>query len=214
MANIKKIFLLTMIVMTIVSFAPIFGLSIAGISVIVGIVLFFINNALEKKTAAENELDEKEIGANLKDKTIWFWIVLPLVMNVVCIGLAKFILPEYIEHLFARTVLVISFDKILLLVIQLAVLALGEEIAWRAFFQKQLNKAFSIVPALIITSIIFALGHIAEGNSVVVIYDIFFIFVNSVIYGVIFHKTNNAWISATSHFIANLFSILVIVFLQ
>jgi uncharacterized protein len=214
MANIQKLSFLAMIVITIVSFAPILGFSIAGISIIVGIAFFFINNALEKKTAAENGLDEKKIRANLKDKTIWFWIVLPLVMNVVCIGLAKFILPEYIEHLFARIVLVISFDKILLLVLQLAVLALGEEIAWRAFFQKQLNKAVSIVPTFIITSIIFALGHIAEGNSFVVIYDIFFIFVNSVIYGVIFYKTNNAWISATSHFVANLFSTMVIAFLQ
>lgn len=36
---------------------------------------------------------------------------------------------------------------------------------------------------------------------------------NSVLYGIIFLKTNNAWMSAISHFSANLFSIIVLVFL-
>ncbi|MBN3555795.1 CPBP family intramembrane metalloprotease [Fictibacillus nanhaiensis] len=99
-----------------------------------------------------------------------------------------------------------------MLVLQLAVLALGEEIAWRAFFQNQLSKYIPIIPTIILTSIIFSLGHFAVGNAVVVSYDIFFIFINSVIYGVIFYKTNNAWISAISHFIANVFSIILISF--
>lgn len=47
----------------------------------------------------------------------------------------------------------------------------------------------------------------------IVAYDISFVFINSILYGIIFYKTNNAWISAISHFIANLFSVIVLVFL-
>ncbi|WP_229677345.1 CPBP family intramembrane glutamic endopeptidase [Psychrobacillus lasiicapitis] len=199
--------------MTAISFTNLLGFNIAGITIIIGIAFFFINSKLEKNISADNGLNAKAIGTSLKNKTIYFWIVLPLILNVVCIVLAKLILPEYIEHLYGRTEFVVSLDKIMFLFLQLAILALGEEIAWRAFFQKQLSNALPIIPTLIVTSIIFAFGHIVEGSLIVVAYDIFFIFINSVLYGVIFYKTNNAWISATSHFIANLFSIILISFL-
>ena len=202
-----------MLVMTAVSITNFLGFNIAGITIIIGIAFFFINSKLEKNISADNGLNAKAIGTSLKNKTIYYWIVLPLILNVVCIVLAKLILPEYIVHLYGRTEFVVSLDKIMFLFLQLAILALGEEIAWRAFFQKQLSKALPIIPTLIVTSIIFAFGHIVEGSLIVVAYDIFFIFINSVLYGVIFYKTKNAWISATSHFIANLFSIILISFL-
>lgn len=201
-----------MIVMAIVSFSNFLGLSIAGISVIVGIAFFFINRVLGKDVTSNNSLNMKAIGTNLKDKPIWFWIVLPLIMNVISFIVATLFLPEFVEHIYDRTRFMVSLDKLLLLVVQLAILALGEEIAWRGFFQKQLNKWLPIIPTLILTSILFSLGHFAVGNVVVASYDIFFIFINSILYGVVFYKTNNVWISAISHFIANLFSVIVISF--
>ncbi|ANC77570.1 hypothetical protein ABE65_012490 [Fictibacillus phosphorivorans] len=199
-----------LILMTIVSFSNLVGVSIAGLSVILGITFFFIHRRFGKRDT--DGLDIKAIRTYVKQKAIWFWIALPLVMNIICFALAALFLPEFIDHIHSRTQFVISFDKLLLLVLQLAVLALGEEIAWRAFFQNQLSKYIPIIPTIILTSNIFSLGHFAVGNAVVVSYDIFFIFINSVIYGVIFYKTNNAWISTISHFIANVFSVILISF--
>jgi len=206
----KSICLVAMVVMTIVSFSNFFGFNIAGLSVIVGIAFFFINRFLEKNVSSDNGLNVKAIGTNLKDKSIWFWIVLPLIINVICFALATLFLPEFIEHIYNRTEFMVSLDKILLLVLQLSIFAVGEEIAWRGFFQRQLSKWLPIIPTLILTSIIFSSGHFAVGNIAVVSYDIFFIFINSVLYGVVFYKTNNAWISAISHIIANLFSVTLI----
>ena len=213
MQNINRKPLIAMTLMTMVSFSNFFGVNIAGLSVSIGAVFFFINNAFEKQPSKDSGLDIKSIGSNLKDKKIWIWIVLPLIMDAVCITISKLFLPEYIEHVLARTEIFVSFDKIILVVFQLAILALGEEIAWRAFFQNQLSKALPIIPALLITSVLFAFGHFAEGNNIIVIYDIFFVFINSILYGIIFHKSKNAWISAISHFIANLFSVIILVFL-
>ena len=213
MQNIKGKPLIAMTIMAIVSFSYLFGLNIAGISVFIGVGSFFINRALEKQPFIDSGLDIKTIGTNFKDKKIWIWVVLPLIMNAVCFAISKLFLPEFIEHVFARTEIFVSFDKIILVVFQLAILALGEEIAWRAFFQSQLSKALPIIPVLLITSVLFAFGHLAEGNIIIVIYDIFFVFINSLLYGIIFHKTNNAWICAIAHFIANLFSIIVLVYL-
>lgn len=209
-----SIYLVAMVVMTVISFSNLFGFNIAGLSVIVGIAFFFIHRVRGKNVSTDDGLNVKAIGTDLKNKSIWLLIAFPFIVNVICFTLAAMFLPEFIEHIFNRTEFVISFDKILLLVFQLAIFAVGEEIAWRAFFQKQLNEYLPITPTLILTSIIFSLGHFAVGSIVVVSYDIFFIFLNSVFYGVIFFKTNNAWISSISHFIANLFSVIVISFFR
>jgi uncharacterized protein len=211
--NIKKISIVAMIAMAVISFTNLFGISVAGISVFLGVAFFFVNKAMEKQPFAGSGLDFKAIGTGLKEKSIWFWIAMPIIMDVVSITLSKLFLPEYIDHVLARAGNLVSFNAGIFLILQLIVLALGEEIAWRAFFQKQLQKALPIAPVLIISSILFALGHIASGNFTIVAYDVFFVFVNSILYGVIFHKTNNAWISTISHFAANLFSVIVLVFL-
>lgn len=212
MQSIKRIPLIAIIVMTIISFSNLFRLNIAGASVIIGVVFFFINKSIEKQAFEGSGLDIKAIGIGLSDRIIWFWIALPIIMDAFSIGISELFLPEYIEHVLARTEIFVSFDKVILLVFQLAVLALGEEIAWRAFFQKQLSKVVSIIPLLLVSSVLFAFGHFTEGSTIVVIYDIFFVFINSILYGIIFYKSNNAWISAISHFSANLFSVIVLVF--
>jgi membrane protease YdiL (CAAX protease family) len=195
------------------SFSNLLGLKIAGLAVVVGVVFFFVDKVSEKQPFEGGGLDIGAIRKNFKDKSIWFWMALPIIMDAVAIGISKLLLPEYIDHVLARTEAFVSFDKVLILIIQLAFLALGEEIAWRAFFQKQLNKALPIIPTLLISSSLFAIGHFSQGNAVIVLYDVLFVFINSVLYGIIFHKTNNAWMSAISHFAANLFSIIVLVFL-
>lgn len=210
MSNINKRCLIAMSAMTILSFSNLFGTSIAGICVFIGVAFFFINKAEEKQAFEGSGLDMKGIKADLKEKSIWIWIAMPLIMDAVSITLAKLFLPEYIEHVIGRAMPFISPDKIALMLVQLLVLALGEEIAWRAFFQKQLCKVLPLVPVLLISSVLFAFGHLTKGNTIVVAYDIFFVFINSILYGVVFHKTNNAWISTISHFAANLFSIIIL----
>ncbi len=209
----EKISIVSMLVMAVVSFSNFFGYNVAGISVIIGILFFFIKRMLERKTASENTLNIRTIGANLKDKSVWFWITLPLIMNILCIALATLFLPEFIDHIYGRTEIVVSANMLMLLILQLAIAALGEEIAWRGFFQKQLSKWLPIIPTLILTSILFSIGHFAAGNIAVVGYDIFFIFINSFLYGIVFYKTNNVYISAISHFIANLFAAIVLYYL-
>lgn len=211
--SIKKLPLIVMIIMAIVSFTNVFGVKIAGLSVIIGVIFFFIVGTKEKQPTQGSGLDIKSLGTDLKNKKIWFWIILPLIMDIVSMSIGKLFLPGYIEHVIGRAGNFVSFKLIIITIIQLAVLALGEEIAWRAFFQNQLNKALSIIPVLLISSVLFGIGHFNKGNSNIVVFDVFFVFINSILYGIIFHKTKNAWVSAISHFVANLFSVIVLVFI-
>lgn len=213
MKNIKKMPLVGLIIMAVISFSNLAGSNVAGVSVILGVVFFFINKVREKQQYSGSGLDIKAISANIKDKKIWFWILLPLIMDAIYTIIAKLYIPEYIEFEITRAGTFVSFDIGLLSVLQLIFFALGEEIAWRAFFQNQLRKALPIIPVLAISSLLFALGHYKNGTPIVVAFSISTVFINSILYGIVFHKTNNAWISTISHFIANLSGVIFLLYL-
>lgn len=210
-AKIKRLSLAMLILMAGLSISSLFNLGIAGNSVIVGVVWFFIDKG--KHPWENSGLDEKAIRKNLSGIKIWLWILLPTMLNFAANGLSTLIMPEFLGHILSRTGHMLSFDKILILLVQLVVAAIGEEIAWRAFFQKQVSKIMPPAIAIVITSVLFSLGHLSSGELPVVIYDLIFVALNSVVYGIVFQKTNNAWISALSHLIANATSILVFVIL-
>lgn len=199
--------------MFIISFSNLFGFNIAGMTVFVGILFFFCDKIIEKEPFSLSCIDPKYVGEILSDKSLWTWIFLPIIMNIVAIFTAEFFLPEYIDHILGRTSIFISFDKIIFLLLQIFILALLEEIAWRGFFQKQLYKKLTLNHVLIISSFLFSICHFTSGNMIVISYDLTFIFINSIIYGYLFFKTRNVWVSTLSHFMANLFSVFILALL-
>lgn len=209
--TIKRLPLMVIIAMVILSFTNLLGLNIAGASIILGVIFFFINKTIDKQPMRDSGLDIRSIGANLKDKKIWFWIALPLIIHAVSIVISIIFLPQYIEYETARAGSIVSIELSVSSVLQFLVFALGEEIAWRAFFQKQLSKVLPVIPVLIFSSLLFSLGHFKVGNPIVVAYGLLIIFINSFLYGMVFHKTKNAWVSTISHFIANIFEVIIFV---
>ena len=210
MGRNKTAYVIVLVIMAVVSLTNLFGLSAAGISVILGIVAFFVFRIIDKQTYQECGLGWKSLGEMVQRPAIWLWIILPSIMNLLVIILAKLILPNYIEHIASRSEEMLAVKNLPVLLIQLLVFAAGEEIAWRAFFQKQLNTILPAIPTIMITSALFTLGHLTSGSLIIVSYDLLFVFVNSLIYGVIFCKTNNVWMSAASHFAANLLAVIIL----
>lgn len=215
MHSLHKAALIAMVAMAVLSLTNLFGLNAAGASVIVGIVFFFVNKRWEKPEVGQSGLEITAMKAGLQNKSLWIWLALPTIMDALVAGVSTLLLPEFIEYELMRVDTFVSLNHLALLVVQLAVLALGEEIAWRAFFQRQLSKVLPVLPVLLGSSLLFALGHwtvLPTGSTAVVIYSVFSVFINSLFYGVIFHKSQNAWLSGISHFIANLLSVLFLPF--
>lgn len=217
MKKTSKLVVISIILMSIFSLTSLFEIEVGGekialasITLIIGIVAFFVTR---KTNDDVNEgLNFKNMFSLLKDKTVIILVLMPAIMNVICFLIAKLFLPEFITHLKARTDF-LSFRMILILLVQLIVFALGEEIAWRAFFQKQVSKMFPYVPSLIISAALFSLCHLNSGSIIVVIYDLLFVFINAIFYGIVFKRTDNACISTIAHFIANLLGTVGIMFL-
>lgn len=192
--------------MAAVSFSFLIGWNVAGLSVLIGILCFILN----RNRFAGSSLSVKDAGRHLKSGSLWLLLLLPLAMNGLSIGASAYVMPTFNEHLGERIALMVAEVPLAVLLLQIALLALGEEIAWRGFFQKQLGRLAPAWLAIMATSVVFAFGHVAAGDFMLVSYDLVFIFLNSVLYGFIYHKTGNLWLSSASHFIANLAVILML----
>lgn len=203
----SRIAMIIIAIMTIASFTNLFRLNLSSIAIILGVVFFFLDKRLEQQPMSESGLDVRAISANLKDKRIWIWFMLPIIVDAICVSLAIVFVPEYIKYETARAGSFVAIELSVSSILLFFVFALGEEIAWRAFFQNKISKVMSFAPALLITSLLFTLGHYTHGSTKVVLFGLIFTFINSLLYGVIFKKTNNAWISTIAHFAANIFEV-------
>lgn len=186
MADIKNSALIPMFIIVILSFTNLFGLNISSACIFIGVTFFFINKSIEKQSMENSGLDIKAIGTNLKDRKIWIWLVLPIITDAICVLLSKLFIPEYIVYETIRAGEYVQIEISMSSILLFLVFALGEEIAWRAFFQNQLSKVIPIIPTILLSSLLFTLGHFKQGDIIVVAYGLLFTYINSIIYGVIF----------------------------
>lgn len=206
--NKKRLALVAVILMIVFSFSGLlvlFGdnnVNLTSITLVIGIVFYFVTREPEEKEA----MSLKAVPKVLKDWKTDLLILIPIMMNIICYAFAKAFVPEFLEHLSERTNF-LSTGQIIVLIAELIVAALGEEIAWRGFFLTKLSKRLPFVPALLITATLFSLCHFSVGSFVVVLYDLIFIVVNAVLYGIIYKRSNSVIASTISHFLANLVGI-------
>ena len=216
MKKTNKIVIVFLIVMFLLSFTNLLNIKIdgevlklSGLSVIIGVVAYFVTR---KTNNNKNEgLNIKTIFKDFKDhpKAI-IYAILPFVTCVLSTVIANKFLPEFNEHVNNRVSFAIS-DDLIKTILMMAVLTLGEEIAWRGFFQKQTSKKMHYILSIIITSLLFAIGHYSAGAFAVVAYDLLFVFIDSSIFGLIFKETDNAWCSWIPHFLADILGVLLII---
>ena len=215
MKKSSKSVIVFLIVMILLSFTNLLNikidgeiLNLSGLSVIVGVVAYFVTRKTNK-TKYEG-FNIKTIFKDFKEhpKAIVF-AILPFITCILSTVIANKFLPEFNEHVNNRASFAISGDLIKTILI-MAVLTLGEEIAWRGFFQKQTTKIIKFIPSIILTSLLFALGHYSSGSFIVVAYDLLFVFIDSSLFGLIFKETDNAWCSWIPHFLADVLALFLI----
>ena len=137
--------------------------------------------------------------------------MIPVVSGIVSISLFKFVLPEV--YLYASdTKTMLSFGKLFLQIPQLLILAFAEEIAFRGGFQTKLCDITKPIWAIIITSLFFAIGNFSAVSITGLIYTSFFIFIDNIIYGVIYQRTKNIYSCTISHFLANVIETFILFF--
>ena len=176
----------------------------APYSLFVGLAFFFIVEAVAKTPEAESGLRFKTFFSDLKKPGVILWTLLPIGTAIGSIIVGNILFgDQYVNHVLGRTDSVLCFEQISLLIVQMVVAALGEEIAFRGFFVGKGMKLFPFWLCTVVSSAVFAAAHIAVGNIGVVVFDIVGIFIDSLIYSIIFKKTDNCLISTVAHLLCN-----------
>lgn len=180
------------------------SLHLDGCALVVGLVFFFIVEAVSATPRAKSGLRFKTVPEDLEKPGVLLVVLLPVVSAIVSYFLGKLLLGDRIvEHVLARISPMLSFGKIPLLIGQLIIGALIEEIAFRGFFVGKGMKLFPFWLCAMVSSTVFAAGHYYPGNIAVVTFDLLWVFIDSLIFSAIYKKTGNCVISAIAHLLSN-----------
>lgn len=191
-----------MILLTVTKILP--SSQIAGYAVFVGIAFFFLTEAAAKTRGTESGLRFHTVFADMKKPGVLLFMLLPIVSAIATLIVGNLIFGgTFVSHVMGRTDSMLSFDKIPLLICQVMIAALGEEIAFRGFFLGKSMKLFPFWLCAAASSIVFAAGHIAVGNAGLVFFDVTGIFIDSILFSIIYRKSGNCLISAISHIASN-----------
>ena len=180
---------------------------------LVVIAYMIIENRLRRRPKAETGSNLKGLPLALRDNRL-FIVLVVFVTPLITVIVGKLLLPEYFTYVLERVVPYVKMDPMGKLFVQLLILALGEEIVFRAFLQGRLSLFINPRLAIILSSIVFAAVHFTSGVMVVVIMDLLSVFVDSLLFGIIFERSKNVLASTVAHFLGNSFGMLLLIFIS
>ena len=180
--------------------------SFAIVGILIPIAYLIIDHHVRHRTWSESGFHFKMLPQDLRHN--WGWVLLVSVgLQTLSVFGAYFFLPEYSSHVISRLPFdVHTFDSSLLST--LFFVTLGEEIIYRALFQKRLGDFLPVWAAILLSSVVFALMHYAPGPALIVFIDLALIVMDSIVYGIIFARSDNVFASWIAHFLADVAGII------
>lgn len=180
---------------------------------IAGLACFFIIEGIEKTPDSESGLSFKRFSSDLKKPG-----VIPLILFMIVLSPAELLLNKavfggaYIDHVLGR-INVPGLDQLPLLLFSQIVSVLGEEIEFRAFFVGKGMKQFSFWPVAIAGAVLFAAAHYAAGSAGIVAWDLGSIFIDAILFAILYRKTGNCLVSFIPHFANNMIGFFLVLVL-
>ena len=171
---------------------------------IAGLACFFIVEGIEKTPDSESGLSFKRFLSDLKKPGI-----LPLILFMLVLSPAEMLLSKavfgraFIDHVLGR-VNMPGLDQLPLLLFHQIVSVLGEEIEFRAFFVGKGMKQFPFWPVAIAGAVLFAAAHFVTGAAGIVAWDLGEIWIDAILFAILYRKTGNCLISFIPHFLNNM----------
>ena len=171
---------------------------------IAGLACFFVIEGVEKTPDSESGLSFKRFFSDLKKPGVIPLILLMLVLSPAEMLLSKAVFGRaYIDHVLGR-ISVPSLEQLPLLLFSQIVSVLGEEIEFRAFFVGKGMKRFPFWPVAVAGAVLFAAAHYAAGPAGIVAWDLGGIFIDAILFAVLYRRTGNCLISFIPHFLNNM----------
>ncbi len=176
----------------------------ASALIVSGIAFFFIVEAVAKTPDATSGLSFKRFFPDLKKPGVIPLILIMAALTVLELFLDKLLFGNrLVEHVLGRATIMSSTDLATVLINQVFVV-LGEEIGFRGFFVGKGMKVFPFWPTALVSAAVFAAAHLSAGPVAIVACDLIQIFIDGVLFALLYRKTGNCLISCIPHFVGNM----------
>jgi uncharacterized protein len=176
------------------------------------ILYMLLESWLRHRSWSENGFSFRDIAAGFRQTFGWFLLVVIGTQALSTFGV-YFLLPAVSDHILARIPYDVSSLSVGLFIF-LGIATFLEELIFRALFQNRLSASFSPSVSILIVSLFFALAHFEKGPALIVFVDLFSEFVDSLIFGVIFQRSKNVFVSWIPHFFADIVGLFMILALK
>lgn len=172
---------------------------------LIAAVYLLAEKRIRNRTWSEIGFKPQNTLSDLKKN--WYFILLAGTLAPIFSFLGgKYFVPGFIEHVKAR--LSLNIDQIVPTIIVIAIGTFLEELIFRGFLQGRLECFITPFKSILISASLFAFMHFSNGTISIVAWDLFGIFLDSILYGIIFAKTHNIITSWIAHFLADLVGLL------
>ncbi|MGZ4920373.1 MAG: CPBP family intramembrane glutamic endopeptidase [Halobacteriota archaeon] len=193
------VFLVTFLPLALVPLVP----ALAGIAALLALLFPIVYLFVEKwaRHRPWKQLGVKRHGFVADLAANWqLYLLVVVVLQIVPVMLF-FEIPGGVGHILGR---IPEVNTLAVLIPLIIILALREELVFRALFQQRFGWYVGTAPALVFMSIIFALSHFTAGALLVVAVDLLFVFFDGVVYGLIFARSQNVFVAWFAHLSADI----------
>ena len=203
--------LLETIIVTIVSLGGILLLpQLKLIFVLLPIAYLLIERRIRNRTWADLGFKFNTFWADLRAN--WFWFVLAgVISQPAWFLIERAIDPEIIDHIVARLPFPPTAGGLFVYAIPLAIALVGEEMTHRTLIQGRLTPFIGTTAAIAVASLVFGISHYSPGPFAIVAVDISSIVFDSILFGIIYARSNNLIVSWAAHLLGDILGLIFII---
>ena len=142
----------------------------------------------------------------------WFWFVLVgIVSQPTWLLIERATVPEIVDHIVGRLPFPLTTGGLFVYAIPLAIALIGEELTHRTLIQGRLTPFIGTTAAIIVASLVFGISHYSPGQFTVVALDISSIVFDSILFGIIYARSNNLIVAWAAHFLGDIIGLVFLI---
>jgi membrane protease YdiL (CAAX protease family) len=202
------------VIVTIISLGGILFLpQLKVIFVLLPIAYVLIERRIRHRTWADLGFKFNSFWADLRAN--WFWFVLVgIISQPAWFFLERAIAPETLKHVAERLPFTPSVGGLSVYAFLIAILLIGEELTHRTLIQGRLTPFLGIPAAIGVASLVFGLSHYSPGPFAIVALDISSIVFDSILFGIIYARSNNLIVTWAAHLLGDILGLVLLVLMM
>ena len=164
---------------------------------LIPVVYLLVERPLRRHTWADIGFKFSTFWQDLRDNWGWF-LLAGVIIQPLTAFLARSFAPAYLQHVISRLPFPQDINWFVLIPV-LAISLIFEEMTFRSLIQGRLTPFIGKTSAIVLTSFLFAIAHFNPGVFSVVAIDLVTLFIDSILYGIIYARSNNLIVVWVAH---------------